>query len=135
MNLDALEIIENMISMKEVVVKRLKELSEIQKELDCKKLDIDHVIEFYDFNASQNSRLITLRKEVLRSLRQVKDEQEILRPFVSKEINLERNHGAHKHIKTVLRKNANEQNQRTYKVRIMNELFGDTLTNETKPQL
>ena len=135
MSLDALEMIENMCSMKEVVVKRTEELNNRLSVLDCKMLDLEHVIELYDFNAAQNSTLLTLTKNVLRERREVKDEMELLKPFRSKEMNLERGHGAHKHIKTVLRKNANEQNQRTYKVRIMNEIFGDTLTNETKPQL
>jgi hypothetical protein len=135
MNLNALEIIENMLSMKEVVVKRTEELNHLLSELDCKLVDLDHVMEFYDFNASQNSTLVTLRKNVLRERREVKDEMDMLKPFRSKEMLLQRGHGAHKHIKTIMKKIENEQNQRTYKVRIMNELFGDTLNKETKPEL
>jgi hypothetical protein len=101
---------------------------------DKKLVDLDHVQEFYDFNASQGYKLYKMRKDVLVERRDIKNEIEEFRPLIEKTGEFE-NNKIKDVIHKIVEKNDTQATSKTYKVRVLTELFGNSLKGRDKPTI
>jgi len=110
-----------------------KELNSQLSIVDKKRMDVEHVMELsQDKNASEGYNLYKMMREVLRERRLIKDEMDELEVSVvylkSKCIGSENN--MTKVIESVNNKiklHDQDEKIRTYQVRVMTEVFGDTI--------
>ena len=110
-----------------------KELNSQLSIVDKKRMDVEHVMELsQDKNASEGYNLYKMMREVLRERRLIKDEMDELEVSVvylkSKCIGSENN--MTKVIESVNNKiklHDQDEKIRTYQVRVMTEVFGNTI--------
>jgi len=133
--LNAVEIMDELINKRHQIQERCTYLKHKIEVIRKKELDLNHVTEIYDFNASQMCKLTIMRKEILRERRSYKDEMEELNPLLLVLNQASNTSKAYKNIKKQTYFHKNNEKDRCYNVRVMKELFGDILTEENKPKL
>lgn len=107
--------------------------------VDKKKTDIEHYIELsLDLNGAQGYNAYKLLREVLRERREIKDKIDeiwFLSEFMcSKTLHKEQIiNNLIKNIENKHNQNTGIEDAKNYKVRVLKELFGDTISKETRP--
>ena len=137
MKINTLGLMDVFLDQIEEIQRRYDHLKEVEKEFHLKLMDIQHLIEFYDFNACQNSKIITIQKKILRDRRLVKNEIAELKPLViTNKLTMSRDGNAYKAIAFAHKLNSDEDNNKEYKVRVMHDLLGETLSKSSdKPAI
>ena len=117
---------------KELLRQKDRLQSELSK-LDLKLSDVDHAIEFYNFNASDGFKIQALRKKILQERRSVKDElssvTSIIDTFMIKDVD-----NRVKSIRGTIKK-FQQPEIRNYSVRELTDLFGDKMSVSKKPKI
>ena len=100
------------------------ELRHAQSNADQKISDIHHFIEISDnLNAADGYNMYKMLREVLRERREIKDQVAEMRP-VMESINPERILKSEKSVVNNIRKQHSNRENRTYRTRVMKEVFG-----------
>lgn len=100
------------------------ELRHAQSNADQKISDIHHFIEISDnLNAADGYNMYKMLRNVLRERREIKDQLAEMRP-VMESINPERILKSEKSVVNNIRKQHSNRENRTYRTRVMKEVFG-----------
>ena len=129
----ALELADSLFSTSEEIKAEWKDLSNKQSIADQKISDVEHFIELSNnLNASQGYKAYKLLKEVLEERRNIKDKIDELRPllsFINKTplINPKEKTSLIRGLNKVKNNNDNASEVKSYKVRVLTDIFGDTI--------
>lgn len=118
----------------EEIRKEWKELHNRLSIADQKKTDVEHYIEIHDkLNAAQGYQAYKMLNEVLKERREIKDDIEELRPLMdflsgTKVYDHNTKNKINQLISNAYEKNENADEMKKYRVRVLKEVFGETIT-------
>jgi hypothetical protein len=110
---------------------RLKDIPVEQGEVDSALNDILHVVEFNNFNAYEGYKLAKLIQDKRKIRRELKDEYEETTEIVEMSKRIK---GTLETYKNKLGQLKAKQEAKTYKVRVMQDVFGDVIENNKKEE-
>lgn len=132
----AIELTNNLFNASESIRNEWKELHNRLSIADQKRMDVEHFIELsVNLNASQGYKAYRLLKEVLEERREIKNQIEELRPvfeFANAPFltDIKKKSDVIKRIKNKHHLNENADELKKYNVRILTDVFGDTITSQ-----
>ena len=132
----AIELTNNLFNASESIRNEWKELHNRLSIADQTRMDVEHFIEpSVNLNASQGYKAYRLLKEVLEERREIKNQIEELRPvfeFANAPFltDVKKKNDVIKRVKNKHHLNENADELKKYNVRILTDVFGDTITSQ-----